>query len=123
MIKIIPIDIYFVSIVVAIEPTIEEWRNFRKKNKRNITDDDEKIFLRDFESPDTCNGSTFFLSGGDYMIFVRHKYHGDIAHEIFHACNSILVERGFTHDVTAEPWAYLIGYVTDAVYDLLEEKR
>jgi hypothetical protein len=120
MIRLLCVDIYSVAIVVAIEPTIDEWKKFRKKYKKCITDNDEEFFLADFNNQKECSASTIQLDGGDYLIFIRNKEsHGDIAHEIFHACNNILVERDFTHDTIAEPWAYLIGYVTDKFYDML----
>ena len=58
-----------------------------------------------------------------YMIFVRYaKEHGDIAHEVFHACNCILKSRGFELTDMGESYAYLIGFVTNKVYEILDNK-
>lgn len=123
MIKIIDVDILYTTIVVALEPTLDEWNAFKKKYKAYITNDDEKCFLDDFNNNKGCNGSTIQLDRGDYMIFVRYaKEHGDIAHEVFHACNCILKSRGFELTDTGESYAYLIGFVTNKVYEILDNK-
>ena len=76
----------------------------------------EKVSLHAF-----CNrevgGTTWHLDSGLFLVYLR-KGNSDsfVAHELFHVCNKILCAAGVNHDADAEPWAYLIGWLTNEYY-------
>ena len=122
MIQIVNVPIYKTTVVMIAETSEEEWLEFYKLYDDKITEDDSKYILKDINNPDTCNGATFILDKGDYVIFIRHKdYEGDVAHEIFHVANKILCSRGVFHEADGEAWAYLIGWLTEQYYDMLRD--
>ncbi len=124
MIEILGIPIYKTTIVLIAEATAREWEDFYYSYRDQLTDDDYKCLLKDIKDPSTCNGATITFDKGDYGVFIRHKGNvGDIAHEIFHVANKILCSRGVHHEPDGEPWAYLIGYITEEFYNMLEKNK
>lgn len=123
MIDILNIPLYKTTIVMIVESTPEEWENFYHLYEDKLTEDDYKCILKDIEDPSICDGATIVFDKGDYGVFIRHKDRvGDIAHEIFHVANKILCSRGVYHESDGEAWAYLIGYITEEFYKMLENK-
>ena len=123
MIKIVDVRIYLTTVVMMVEPTAEEWEKFYEEYQEYLTEDDYKCIMNDIKNPDKCNGCTTSLDKGDFCVFVRHKdYYGDIAHELFHVANKILCRCEVNHDADAEPWAYLIGWLTTEFYEMLKEE-
>lgn len=123
MIEYLDIDIYGVTFVFVIDVTIEEWSKFYLKWNYKLSEDDNKRVV-DTINDETYNGCCIATDKGDFIIYVRDKNrHGDIAHEIFHACNKVLTNLEFVHEETAEAWAYFIGYVTSKFYDMLDRNK
>ena len=128
MIFTLPVDIYKTFIIVAIEPTEDEWNEYRSQRPDlTITEEDEELLLEDIRNPDGLDGCTIEPEDGFFIIFVRKRQnHGDIAHEIFHTVQDIMKRCKVPLTEDGESWAYLIGMITDIVYqsfyaDLMNE--
>ena len=114
MIDFVDIDVWQNSIVFLVEPTLKEFDLFYYDNTKRMTDDEYKAMRDDIENPNKCMGFTITVNDGGLLIFLRDPYTFLYSsHEIFHAVNKMLIQRGVHIDEDAEPWAYTIGYVTD----------
>lgn len=123
MINFLDIDIYGTTFVFVVESTLDEWNNFYLRWSDKLSDDDNKTVIDTIKDMN-YNGCCILTDKNDYIIYIRDKENnGDIAHEIFHACNRLLTKFGVTHDEYSEAWAYLIGYVTNKFYDMLETQK
>lgn len=50
--------------------------------------------------------------------------HGDIAHEVFHACASVLDFAGCKmNGGSEEAYSYLLGWMTDEVYKVIKKNK
>lgn len=115
MITSIDVPIYDRSIAFLVEVTPEEFDRFYYDNVTSITDEEYKQCRKDIEKQG--GGFTGVLDSGNLLVYLS-KGNSDIIvpHEIFHAVNSILCLAGVNHDIDAEPWAYLIGWLTNEYY-------
>lgn len=76
-------------------------------------------------------GHTFYTNWdgyGGYVVVLnfdsgfKKMSHGVISHEALHACLMIAEDRGFVPDFeNSEPLAYLIGWITDQIYSVIEK--
>ena len=122
MIHYLDVPVYKTNVVFLVETTEDEWRQYYEEDTSYLTENDYLSVLDDINNPDNGDGTTTMTDGGSFIIYIRDRHsHGDIAHEIFHAANWILVNRKVTHDESAEPWAYLIGWFTDVIYEVIEK--
>lgn len=116
MIKGIDVPIYRRSISFLVECTLKEFEEFYYNNATKITDSERKQIEEDFEN-DEVMGTTWILDSGLFLVFLKNgRSDIDVPHEIFHVCNKILCMAGVNHDADAEPWAYLIGWLTNEYY-------
>lgn len=123
MIDFLDIDLYKTTFVFVVGVSVDEWNEFYKKYTDKLSDDDNKI-VTDTIDDKSYDGACIQTDKNDYIIYIRNSEdHGDISHEIFHACNRLLTRLEFTHDEVAEAWAYLIGYVTEHFYDMIGENK
>jgi hypothetical protein len=121
MIKYLPVPIYKTNVIFVIEPTEQEWEEFYLGDTEFLKRTDYESVLDDIREPDNGDGTTTKTENGSYVVYIRdRKSRGDIAHEIFHAANWILVDRQVTHDESGEAWAYLIGWFTDEIYEAID---
>ena len=122
MIKYLPIPIFKTNVIFVIEPTEQEWEEYYLADTEFLKKGDYESILEDIREPENGDGTTTKTEMGSYVVFIRDRHsRGDIAHEIFHAANWILVDRNVTHDESAETWAYLIGWFTDEIYEAIDE--
>ena len=113
----IPVDIYGRDVVFIVEVTSEEFDRFYYNNTKMITDEEYKVIRKDILDKKGIGGATYWLDYGQPLVYLS-KGNSDIfvPHEIFHVCNKILCAAGVNHDSDAEPWAYLIGWMTNEYY-------
>lgn len=119
--KIVNVEIYRCSVVFLIETTQEEWSKWYRAHKAQITESDNQIVLGEYnaEAPGFCFGT----EGHDYICMIGNKEQvGLVAHEIFHAADSILFDHGYKLNGADEPMAYLIEYLTYKFYELIDKK-
>lgn len=116
MIDKIDVPIYNTSVALLVEVTESEIKDFYEDNLDKLTYDEYKQLLDDLDN-EGIEGTTMRCDKGGYTIYLRNgKSDNYVAHEIFHVCNRILIDRGVQIDDSAEPWAYLIGWFTDEYY-------
>ena len=121
-IKFVDLKMYHAQVVFLVGITAYDFEMLYYDNNRKITDDERKEFIGEITDEHGCNGLTCLLDSGDVLVYIRHaEYEGDVSHEIYHAANKVLVQRGF-EAVDEEAWAYLIGYLTDEYYDALRDE-
>lgn len=114
MIDAIDVDIYGRSVAFLVEVTPEEFDRFYYDNVTRITDEEYKDIREDILNGKDVGGATWTLDSSLYLVYLRDgrsdKY---VSHEILHVCNCILYDAGVTYTREAEPWAYLVGWMTD----------
>ena len=117
MIDSIKVDIYSADVAFLVEVTPEEFDRFYYDNVTRITDEEYKGIKKDILSKDNVGGATWWLDSGFFLVYLRNgRSDWYVSHEIFHVCNKILCRAGVHHDPDAEPWAYLIGWMTQEYY-------
>lgn len=117
MIENIIVPIYGRDIAFLAEVTPEEFDRFYYDNATKITDDEYHKIRKDILDEKNVGGVTWWLDSGLALIYLRDgKSDIVVPHEIFHVCNKILYAAGVNHDADAEPWAYLIGWLTNEYY-------
>ena len=120
----IPIQTYPIVFVVSFNTRLKDFKNDVKialelKNTRDL-----KIFNDHFALGGTSTGRTVRLSNGHVVISFFSINHGIIAHEIFHAVTLFLDALGVKFSMDSnEAYAYTIGYLTDVIYQILEENE
>ena len=86
---------------------------------------DEELYRSLFEDP--CSGITVGLEDSMDYVFVRVDHmgnHATIAHEIYHAVCCIMAWAGIhPGPQTDEAYAYLIGFLTEEVYNQIENGK
>lgn len=116
MIEVIDVPIYLRTVAFLVEITKEELHRFYYDNAAKITDEEYRQMIEDYENSDV-GGTTWRLESGLMLVFLKDgRSDIDVPHEIFHVCNKILCAAGVNHDADAEPWAYLIGWLTNEYY-------
>lgn len=116
MIEVIDVPIYLRTVAFLVEITKEELHRFYYDNAAKITDEEYRQMIEDYENSDV-DGTTWRLESGLMLVFLKDgRSDIDVPHEIFHVCNKILCAAGVNHDADAEPWAYLIGWLTNEYY-------
>jgi hypothetical protein len=117
MIDNISVDIYGRDVAFLVEVTPEEFDRFYYDNVTRITDEEYKAIKEDIQNIKGVGGATWWLDSGMPLVYLRDgKSDIFVPHEIFHVCNKILCAAGVNHDADAEPWAYLIGWMTNEYY-------
>ena len=124
MIEFVPIDIYLNTIVIAAGIDEKEFDVLYEDNKDKFTYDEYQTIRNDIASDKICDGSTCLLDCGNIFVYIRkgsERKDLTVAHELFHAVNKLLCRAGVNHDADAEPWAYLLGWLTNEYYNRLDD--
>ena len=122
MIHLVDIPIYRCTVVFLIEATKEEWLQFASEHKEQITDLDSSRVIQEYNESKTI-GWVIDTEGQDYLCYISDVNRmGLVAHELFHTAHSILFDRGCLMDASSEPWAYLIEFLTNKFYNLIDEE-
>ena len=107
----LPIPVWGTQVVFFIDETEESLKECIKRNSKNLTLKDIEE-LRDALKDDTIDGQVNSFEKGGYYCLIKSPYDENCwAHEIFHVVNRILTDRGVVHESSAEPWAYLDGFI------------
>ena len=106
-----------------LRPSKTEFESLYYRNATRITDAEYKKMHDDAFSNNKCGGFTEVLDCNDVIMCVKEPYNeDDVAHEILHVANRILLTRGVTPDFdNDEPQAYLVSLLTKYYYDYLGE--
>lgn len=117
----VPLQVYPFDIMVSIDQTDEQLLKSVKKYGINSNDIEEIINL-----PKTVKGRTLIIYGTNqtFIRLIKHPKkptdYNALHHEIFHAVDFILRKIGIKLSQDSdEAYAYLIGYVTEKIYEKL----
>lgn len=114
MIKVINIDLYDSTVFVLSGATEKEFDKWVKPWQKDawLDDYDIRMVKRWLKDPKQGEGFTHTLDYLNYLVFIRdEKDWNTIAHELMHATNRILRDRGIKISKEAEEYAYLNGYL------------
>ena len=101
------------------DATKEDWSAFCEEHKNELTDRDRLNVLDGFD--EGIPGFVCNTEGNDYVCYISDKNKvGLVAHELFHTAQSVLWDKGYKMDKTSEPLAYLLEYITNEFYLLLD---
>lgn len=124
MIEFINIDIYLTCIVIASGIDVKDFDKLYYDNVTKFTNEEYEEIRHDIADVNSCNGLTVQLDNGSIFVFIRkgqERKDLTVAHELFHATNKLLYRAGVNHDSDAEPWAYLLGWLTNEYYCRLDD--
>lgn len=124
MIEFINVDIYINTIVIAAGIDAEGFDILYEDNKDKFSYEEYQKIRNDINDDSICDGSTCLLDCGNIFVFIRkgcERKDLTVAHELFHAVNKLLCRAGVNHDADAEPWAYLLGWLTNEYYNRLDD--
>jgi hypothetical protein len=117
MIESIKVPMYERDIAFLVEITPEEFDRFYYDNATKITDEEYRQIRRDISEKTGVGGVTWRLDSELMLVYLSNgRSDVMVPHEIFHVCNKILCAAGVNHDADAEPWAYMIGWLTNEYY-------
>ena len=124
MIEIIPIDIYVNTVIIASGIDVREFDMFYYDNVVRMTNEEYERIRSDILNPDSCSGCTTRLENGSVFVFIRKGKEKEdlvVAHELYHATNNVLMRAGVNHDIDDEPYAYLLGWLTNEYFNRLDK--
>ena len=124
MIEFINIDIYLNCIVVAAGVDVKEFDKLYYDNVTKFTNEEYEEIRRDIANENSCNGETVLLENGNIFVYIRKGHEREelyVIHELFHAVNKLLCRAGVNHDADAEPWAYLMGWLSNEYFNRLDD--
>lgn len=120
MIIALDIPIYRCGVAFFMEPNIEEFKEFYKKNKTNMDEEDFRDILKDLKDKDVAGA--VWTCGVNYICCIKNmKKKGHIDHELYHLTNTILTDRGVEHTRNDEPFAYFNEYLHDEFRSIIKE--
>ena len=97
----------------------------KEDNPDKIDDELYKTLLDDILDENSCDAFCATSSnGGSYIIYIREGFEDKyrvVIHELFHLTNRILCDRGVYHKVTTKAWAYLIGWLSEQYFNILNK--
>lgn len=124
MVEIINIEIYCTSVCFCIGIDEKAFDELYKDNKDKFDDELYKECYNDITDENACDGFTSTMKDGSYMVYIRKGYENNyriVIHELFHLTNRILCDRGVYHEITAEAWAYLIGWLSEQYFNIINK--
>lgn len=121
MIKVHNIDVYRCTVIFIVGEDERELDLFYYDNVKRMTDEERNEIVSDMRNP-RIDGCVLQTDSGSYIVWLsRFDNESVVAHEIYHVANKILCQRGVNHDADGEPWAYLIGHLTEVFYNWRRE--
>lgn len=120
-IKIFKSDLYGVNFEVFIEESMENIKKHFKKRAIQVDGESLKGWLKSLGC--TVNLEQNGTGAKKILIFINKLQPSTVAHECFHATESIFDHVGILHsESSSEAWAYCLGWVVQNVCKSLELK-
>ena len=122
--KIIPIDIYNIDMLFVVGTKEDLKSSLEKHLDKDDAEDAYNVMAADIDEAITLGRSAYLNSGQTALWIFNTEDKGTLAHEIFHVVCYIMEKVGIIlcHE-SDEAYAYLIGYITKKVYDILKDKK
>ena len=124
MVETINIEIYCTSVCFCIGIDEKAFDELYKDNKNKFDDDLYKECYNDIKDENACDGFTSTMKDGSYMVYIRKGFENNyriVIHELFHLTNRILCDRRVYHEDTAEAWAYVIGWLSEQYFNIINK--
>lgn len=124
IIEIINIDVYQTSVCICVGLDIKGLDDIKDDNPNKFDDEIYKQMKDDISNVDSCDGFASTLKDGSYLMYIREGHESDyrvVIHELFHITNKILFDRGVYYEESAEAWAYLIGYLAESYFNIINK--
>lgn len=119
----INIEMYPAKMIVSFEHDFKVFKKDVAGALEGITKTALNTFAEYFKDP-VDKGHTARLHTGDVVVTLGSTDHGVIAHEVFHAVICYLDTHGLKLTMhSQEAFAYLIQYVTVAIYQIIKEEE
>lgn len=118
--KVISIDIYNIDVLFCCGSKEELEQALKKHLDKEDAKDAYTVMVRDIR--DNTLGRSAILNSGQTALWIQDiNDKGTIVHEIFHVVCYIMERSGISlcHE-SDEAYAYLIGYITNKVIDILD---
>ena len=125
-IEIVNVEIFNTSVAVCIGINKEDLDILKEDNPNKIDDDIYKQLLKDIEDETICSGFATTLKDGTYLMFIREGFENNysvVNHELFHITNFILYDRSVYYERTAETFAYLIGWLSEQYFNIVNSNE
>lgn len=123
-VEIINVDVYQTSVCICVGLDIKGLDDLKEDNPNKFDDEIYKQMKDDITNVDSCDGFASTLKDGSYLMYIREDHEADyrvVIHELFHITNKILFDRGVYWEENAEPWAYLIGYLAESYFNIINK--
>lgn len=118
----IDVPIYKCSVIVLTATTEREFDSFYYKNVKAMTNDECDSIRESLRNVGDASAWTQYLESGDVVVWFSNPWRdGDVVHELYHATNCILTHRGVEHTKDDEPFAYLLGYLVNEYWLLVDK--
>ena len=124
MIAHINIDIYLNCVVIASGIDEKDFDLLYYDNVSKFTNEEYETIRKDIVDKNSCNGLTVQLDNGNVFVFIRKGCERKdlfVIHELFHAVTKVLTRAGVNHDADDEPYAYLMGWLTNEYFNCLDD--
>lgn len=125
-VEVLDIPIYCTSVCFLIGGGKEDLDLLKEDNPDKFDHELYYSLLKDIEDVDICDGFTVVMRDGSYLVYIREGFEDVprvVIHELFHLANYILYKRGVYHEESAEPWAYLLGWLTEQYVEIIREQE
>lgn len=124
IVEIINIDVYQTSVCICVGLDIKGLDELKEENPNKFDDDIYKQMKDDILDINSCDGFASTMKDGSYFMYIREGHDVDyrvVIHELFHITNKILFDRGVYYEESAEAWAYLIGYLAESYFNIINK--
>lgn len=123
---ILSMEVYHFDCIISLGQTDEELIKILKAGKKDVSGEVDQWKF----TCDTTVGRCCFFSNNVGMIRLRHfpeypRDYGTLTHEIFHYVTGLMWKIGMelVIDKSDEAYAYLIGYITEKVFDMIGKEH
>lgn len=121
-VEVINVDVYQTSVCICVGLDVEGLDKLKEENPDKFNDEIYKQMKDDISNVDSCDGFADTMKDGSYLMYIREGYENNyrvVIHELFHITNKILFDRNVYYEESAEAWAYLIGYLAESYFNII----
>lgn len=124
IVEIINVDVYQTSVCICVGLDIKGLDELKEENSNKFDDEIYKQMKDDICNVNRCDGFASTMKDGSYLMYIREGHETDyrvVMHELFHITNKILFDRNIYYEESAEAWAYLIGYLAESYFNIINK--
>lgn len=125
IIEILNIPIYNTSVCCFIGGSKEDFEILYEDNKNKFNKEEYDSIIEDLENKSYA-GFVSCINDCSYFLCIKEEYiknYSIVIHEIFHLTNHILWDRGVDLDKSGEAYAYLIGWLAEQYFNIIDNEE